>query len=304
MKSSWIIACLLWMSVSDSVIAQQSGRAKVDLSSTDRALVVSNCRVSLVRRAALAGSRLGILREVAVEEGDLVEAGQVVATLRDDQARQALAISQKEMSNNVELRLQRKVSELATLEFSKAMELNRSIPGGVSELDVKKLRLAAEKAILQIEQADYQLQMAALRTKDAEITLESYRITAPFSGVVLQVQKHPGEALGAGDVVAEIANFDTMRVGGFIPLAASNRIQRGAAVIVEVAAIDSQHPLQFEGRVTSIAPIVNEVSQEIRVWAEVENRNQILKDGMPATMRVAVTEDVAIEVPRRGARPN
>lgn len=304
MKSHWLIACLLFVSASGSVVAQQNGKPRPESTSADRTLVVSNCRVSLVRRAALAGSRLGILREVLVEEGDIVEAGQVVAALRDDQPRQALAICQKEMSNNVELRLQRKVSELATLEFSKAMELNRTIPGGISELDVKKLRLAAEKAILQIEQADFQLQMAALRTKDAEITLESYRILAPFAGVVLQVQKHPGEALGAGDVVAEIANFDTMRVGGFIPVAASNRIQRGTAVVVEVTGPDSTRPQQFEGRVTSIAPIVNEVSQEVRVWAEVENRNQLLKDGMPATMRVMTTDEVAIDAPRRSSRPN
>lgn len=304
MKFPWIIACLLWVSAGGSVVAQQNGKPRPESPSADRPLVVSNCRVALVRRAALAGSRLGILREVLVEEGDIVEAGQVVAILRDDQPRQALAICQKEMSNNVELRLQRKVSELATLEFSKAMELNRTIPGGVSELDVKKLRLAAEKAILQIEQADFQLHMAALRTKDAEITLESYRILAPFAGVVLQVQKHPGEALGAGDVVVEIANFDTMRVGGFIPLAASNRIQRGNAVVVEVAGLDSTRPLQFEGRVTSIAPIVNEVSQEVRVWAEVENRGQLLKDGMSATMRVMITDGVAIDAPRRSSRPN
>ena len=145
-------------------------------------LVVSNCKVALVRRAALAGARLGILDEVAVSEGDIVEAGQIVATLRAEQAEQALVIAEKELSNNVELRLHKKVSELATLEFSNAIELNRSIPGGVSGLDIKKLRLAAEKSVLQIEQADFLLQMAALRKKDAQIALDSYRIVAPFSG--------------------------------------------------------------------------------------------------------------------------
>ena len=45
-------------------------------------LVVPNCRIALVRRAALASARLGILHEVSVSEGDTVELAQVVATLR------------------------------------------------------------------------------------------------------------------------------------------------------------------------------------------------------------------------------
>ena len=269
-------------------------------------LVVPNCRIALVRRAALASARLGILHEVSVSEGDTVELAQVVATLRAEQAEQALAIAEKEMSNNVELRLQKKISELATLEFSNAVELNRSFPGGVSGLDVKKLRLAAEKSVLQIEQADFQLQMAALRKKEAQITLDSYRIVAPFSGVVLQVNKQPGEALGTGEVVVEIANFDTMKIEGFIPVAASSRIQRGSPVIVEVSGVEPQRISRFEGRLTHIASIVNEVSQEVRVTAEVENRGSLLKDGLLATMRVKVSgktaADVALEPTRRSIR--
>ena len=264
--------------------------------------------MALIRRASLAGARLGILQTVSVSEGDLVERGQVVATLRDDMARQTLAIAQLEMANTVELRLTKKTSELATLEYSKAMELNRTIPGGYSELDVKKLRLAAEKSVLHLEQADFLLNMAALKTKEAEVALDSYRIVAPFAGVVLQVNKQPGESLGAGEVVVEIANFDTMRVEGFIPVASSARVQPGAAVVVEVSGTEPQRTSRLEGRVKHIAPIVNEVSQEVRVWAEVDNRRGLLKDGLPATMRISVSgtkdDDVAIGRSPRNAREN
>jgi RND family efflux transporter MFP subunit len=258
--------------------------------SPESSMSVSNCRIALSQRAALAGSRMGILQDVDVSAGDLVEHGQVVATLRDDQAQQALAIAEKEMSNNVEVRLYQKISELATLEYSKAVELNRSIPGGFSELDIKKLRLAAEKSVLQIEQADFLRQMAALRKKEAEVVLESYRITAPFSGVVLQVHKQPGEAIGAGEVVVEVANFETMRVEGFIPVADSHKVRPGAKVMIEIAGIETQRKSRFEGRIKHISPIVNEVSQEVRVWAEVKNRHNLLKDGLPATMKIELQD--------------
>ena len=119
--------------------------------------------------------------------------------------------------------------------------------------------------MLHLEQADFLLNMAALKAKEAEVALDSYCIVAPFAGVVLQVNKQPGESLGAGEVVVEIANFDTMRVEGFIPVASSARVQPGAAVVVEVCGAESQRTSRFEGRVKHIAPIVNEVSQEVPV---------------------------------------
>ena len=268
----------------------------LDAESPDSPLIVSNCRIGLVRRASLAGSRQGIVQTIAVMEGDTVEKGQLIASLKDEVPRQTLALAEKEMANTVDIRLHKKISELATLEYSKAMELNRSIPGGFSELDIKKLRLAAEKAVLQIEQADFQQQMATLRKNEAEVTLESYRITAPFPGVVLQVSKQQGEALGAGEMVVEIANFDTMRVEGFVPVAISHRIQRGDAVVVEVPGAEPQKQRRFEGQIKHIAPIINEVSQEVRIWAEVANRRDLLKDGLPATMFIKAKRNEEHEV--------
>lgn len=294
---------MMMRSLACSAILFATMAATLQAESPAGALVVANCRVGLAQRAALAGSRMGILREIAVAEGDQVEQGQVVAFLRDEQAQQALAIARKEMSNSVDVRLFTKISELATLEYSKAVELNRSVPGGFSELDLKKLRLAAEKSVLQIEQADFQQQMANLRKKEAEVILDSYRITAPFSGVVLQVQKQPGEAISSGEVVIEIANFDVMRVEGFVPVAISDKVRSGAPVVIEVNGLDPQKPTRLDGRIKFVSPVVNEVSQEVRVWAEVKNRNHLLKDGLPATMRIQLSDSKPDDVASEESRP-
>ena len=97
-------------------------------------------------------------------------------------------------------------------------------------------------------------------------------------------------------MVVEIANFDTMRVEGFIPVASSHRIQRGDAVVVEVPGAEPQKQRRFEGQIKHIAPTINEVSQEVRVWAEVTNRRDLLKDGLPATMFIKSKREDANEV--------
>lgn len=252
-------------------------------------LTIADCRVSLLSRTNVAGERMGILEVVEVREGDLVQAGQVLARLRDQLAQAALATADREARNDIDLRYAKKASELATLEYSKALTLTREIPGGHSEIDLLKLKLAAERAVLQVEQAAQHLEMAALRRKECQIALEAYQIKAPFDGVVLQVQKRAGEAMHAGESVVLMANFGKMRIEGFLPAAAARRIHPGAPVWVEVDAGEADDPsgdFNFDGQITFIDPIINEISQQVRIWAEVDNKNELLKDGMKAIMHV------------------
>lgn len=250
---------------------------------------VPNCRVSVMQRAAVAGEKLGVLTEVLFREGEMVRKGDLVARLRDEAARQSLLIARKEAANEIDLRFAEKASELATLEYSKAAELNRDVPGGHSELEIRKLRLAAERAVLQIQQATFRLELADLRRREAEVALESFRITAPFDGVVLRVHKQLGEAVHPGDPLIEIGNFSVMRVEGFVSVPESLLLRKGNPVTVAVTGLDAKAEGQrpyFTGRVTFVDPVVNEVSQQVRVWAEVENREDLLRDGLTAVMRI------------------
>ena len=87
-----------------------------------------------------------------------------------------------------------------------------------------------------------------------------------------------------------------MRVEGFIPVATSHRVQRGDTVVVEVPGAEPQKQRRFEGQIKHIAPMINEVSQEVRVWAEVTNRRDLLKDGLPATMFIKAKREEGNEV--------
>lgn len=250
---------------------------------------IPDCRVSLITRATLAGERAGVLESIQVHEGETVEAGELIAQLRDAVPRAALEAADREARNDIDLRYARKASELATLEYSKALELIRDVPGSHSELDILRLKLAAERSVLQVEQAAHQLEMARLRREEARIALDAYRIKAPHDGIVLQVLKRAGEALHTGEGVVVIANFDRMRVEGFLPVADSWKVRPGAPVQVTIdlpGRSGNEARARVEGIVTFIDPVINEISQEVRIWAEVENRQHLLRDGMKGTMLI------------------
>ncbi|MCA8996443.1 MAG: HlyD family efflux transporter periplasmic adaptor subunit [Planctomycetaceae bacterium] len=263
-------------------------------------LEVRDCRVSAVERVVLAGEKLAIVASIPVHAGQVVKQGDVVVQFRDDAARTLLASAQQEAGNDVDLRYARKLSELSTLEYSKAQQLNQEIPGGHAEMEVLKLRLAAERALLQIEQASHHLELAELRRMEAEAAVESYRIRTPVSGTVLNVHQRPGEAVAAGSPVVEIANFDRMRVEGFLPVADSWRVQPGDPVAIQLSGESLPlgiREMEFPGEVSFVDPQINEVSQQVRIWAEVENPRQILKDGLIAKMRIAIRNETKAIAP-------
>jgi len=252
-----------------------------------RYTVVSECRLLFMDEVHLAGERSGILAEVVVP-GTYVSAGSPVARLRDELVRANLAIAEREASNDVEMRFASKVGELSQLKYERAVQANQTLAGTVSDLEVRELRLAAEKSLLQLEQAQHQFAVAGLRRDELRETLRQLQITAPLNAFVRNVHKRPGEVVREGEVIAELINTDRVRVEGYVSAAAVTRIQPGSRVLVELEQPNPQEKLVvLEGRIGFVDVRIEPVTKKVRVWAEVQNTGGAIRDGLTATMRIA-----------------
>lgn len=264
---------------------------KTALAQSSRAVLkVPEVRLSLVERATLAAERTGILEQVAVREGDEVAEGDLVARLRDQVIRAQLAIAEKQLQNDVDLRFARKSAELANIEFSKLVQVNQGTSGTISEMELRRQRLASEKALLQMEQAQFQLEIARLQRDETQASLSAYRVLAPWGGVVTKVSKRRGEAVREGEPIAEIADLSRLRAEGHVSLADSLRLQVGSVVQMQVdlpeGTGDGEIP-SFAGQIVFIEPKVDLVSRKVRVWAEIVNSKGFLKEGMQGTLSIA-----------------
>jgi multidrug efflux pump subunit AcrA (membrane-fusion protein) len=289
-------------------------------------IVISDCRVKLLNEVQLSSARSGIL-ELAVSEGEAVKSGTVVARLRDRLQQVSRAIAQREASNDIDVRFARKASELAQAKFLRAVDANKSAAGTVSELEMRELRLAAEKSLLQIEQAEHQFEIAGLKRDEAEENVSLLQVVAPFDGIVLDVYKHPGEVVREGEQIVRLGSAARVRVEGYVPVDQASRIRRGLAVQARLQSDDAsetrsnetyssetgesrsrkgrsvgdnslvgkgQSPLShsnesYPGRLVFVDIKVEPVSRRVRVQAEVANPDGLLRDGLMATMTVAAT---------------
>lgn len=249
-------------------------------------LRLPHCRVQYINHVQLSSERLGTLDFVAAE-GTAVRAQDLVAHFRDDLVRAALAIQEREAANDTEVRFAHKASEVAQFEYLKALQATRAVAGSVSDIEQRELRLAAEKSLFQLKQAEEKLAIARLKLEETKELLKTHRVAAPFAGVVTKVYRKASEVIRTGEPILEITDSSRVMVEGYLPVEWLPKVKQGDAVEVQLEPLGGTAPAaSFAGRVAFINVRVEPVAKKVRLWAEVANRDNLLLDGLTATLLI------------------
>lgn len=218
--------------------------------------------------AELRPLQTGILREIAVEEGDVVEAGQLLARL-DAQQLSLAAKRDKMAAKNAERELER----LEAIANSNAI--------AVEELD--KQRYEAEAARASAKLSRHQASLAAVR--------------APFAGTVVSRQVDVGNLATTSTVLFELADLSAIELELHLPEREASRVALDAEVEIEL--IDGT---TFTGKVIRRAPVVDATTGTVKFTVRATDfppaavpgsfvRARVLlesKSGVPAVPRSAV----------------
>ena len=150
--------------------------------------------VTARRRATISSKITGKLTEVNIEEGDRVEAGEVLARLDDSQYQAALNLSRSQhaaaerATQETHARL-----DLAEITLQRTEHLVRQEVSGEADLDAARAEAEALRARLALDQQ-------RVRVAEQEVTLRKTQladtvIAAPFSGVVVSKDAQEGEMI-------------------------------------------------------------------------------------------------------------
>ncbi len=249
-------------------------------------IVLSECQIKIFHEVPLSAERAGVLDMVA-QEGQIVKQGDMVAHTRDDIVKATLAVATRQAMNDVEIRYAKKACELAQVEYERDLQANSIVPGTVSDLTIRSHRLAAEKALLQLEQAETALEIEKLRRNETVELLRLHTVIAPMEAEVRTVFKKAGQSVAEGEPILELVNTSRVKVEGYIQLRDLETVQVGSVVTVQLDVPDVDLPserLTFPGRIAFVDVKVEPVTHRVKVWAEVHNPNGVLKDGLTARM--------------------
>jgi len=133
---------------------------------------------------------------------------------------------------------------------------------------------------------------AEIRTLERSGTPEtSLTIHSPVSGVVTNKLAVAGARAMAGEPLYEIANLDRVWALADVYESELPFVKSGAAARVTV------NGSTFDGRVTFIAPVVDEATRTVKVRIEIDNRSGALKPDMFAEATIEEPQREALVVP-------
>jgi HlyD family secretion protein len=239
----------------------------------------------------------GVVRDLPVQAGDAVRAGQVLATIVPDIA-QANALAQ--------LRSELASTEIAVLnlrrEYQRALDLKERTL--ISEAEVETRRTALEQAENLYTAVRERLRLIEETGVRATAEAQSARITAPAGGVVIVRGVEEGEtvvggtsAFGGGTELFTIADLSTLRVKAAINEVDIGKVNRSDTVQITVDAF----PGDTAAGVVRLVPPAARQQERVRVFDVeilVTGGARILRPGMTANVRIAgpVRDDV-VRVP-------
>lgn len=217
----------------------------------------------------------GEIREIYIEEGDSVRAGQLLLKLRPDNFQSALERSeaalnsQKANVSQTEARLAQAQARLtqAEQEYNRNKSLFDRKVISAQDWNVIESNYASSKADYEaakqtVEAARYTVKSSEASVREAKENLSLTSVHAPMAGIVTRLAVEKGERVVGtqtmtGTEMLRIANLKSMEVRVNVNENDIIRVAKNDKVIIDVDAY-SYKDVKFDGKVTAIANSANE----------------------------------------------
>ena len=205
-------------------------------------------------RATVTAGVDGVVKEVLHREGDRVQAGDVIATLKDESYQAALAEAR---------------SSLAIAESEVALHTQEADAGAMFAAQSRRDQLLARRSL-----AEEQLAKTLLR--------------APAAGVIVtaHIEQRVGQALSRGAEFAIVASAGSVTAEVAVPEAEAALVKAGEPVALKMNPFPTR---VFRGEVRRVGAQLRQEGEESFVIAEarVPNEDGALKAGMLGTAKVS-----------------
>jgi RND family efflux transporter MFP subunit len=227
----------------------------------------------------------GRVGQVAVEEGDHVEAGALLATIEDP----ALPAGSIEAKAGVASAQAAKAA--ADQELARQERLVNSGIGARRDLDEARAKAAAAAA---------ELDAANARSGLASTRMARRELRAPRAGTVLHVWKRVGESVDGTTAtpIAEVADLAVLELHAQVPPTQLAPLREGMAARVSVLGVDA--PLS--ATVVRVAPAVDATTLLGLVRLKIDGGDAGLKVGAAGSAKIVIAKKPGVLVPPAALR--
>lgn len=240
----------------------------------------------------------GYLKEIHVDIGDRVKAGQLLAVLEVPEMAQDLAHAEASLKRS-ELEVERARGDVRRAEINRGIRrlsaerlsgVIKARPNLVARQEYDAVMASSQDAEAQYEASkanlaasEEQVRIAASNKARIDTMLAYLRITAPFAGLITERRGDPGALVQAGTAshtqalpVVRLSQVDRLRLAVPVPASVVPRVQVGAPVEVRVDSLQRV----VQGRVARFNGRLEASTRAMEVQVDVPNPDYEIKPGM------------------------
>ena len=211
----------------------------------------------------------GFIKNVAVDRGSQVRAGQVLITLEAPEVEQQVAAAKLKYT-------QAQAAYVTSKDRYRRLLETSVTPGTVSPYDLEAAasKMQGDSATAQGEYANYK----------AQETMSNYlTVKAPFDGIITERNVHPGALAGPGSQNARpmlvLQQLSRLRLVVEVPEQYAAQVGDGSKVRYKANAIPGR---QFEGTISRSSQSLSNNYRSETIEIDVQNNNNVFKPGMYA----------------------
>ena len=243
----------------------------------------------------------GEITKITVNEGDKVEKGELIAvidTTKIELELEALKTKVEEVMVGIDLAEEKlKIAEQDMKYLKDKFERIKKLykAGSATRQKFDDIKNKYDKTLnniniqrLNIEKMNSSLKNLVVQKKILKNKIEDAKIKSPSGGLVNDLFYKKGEALPAFRPIAEIVEIETLEVNVYLSAAELQSIRIGDGAIITI----DNNPKIFNGKIVHIGNKAEFTPKEIltpetrsslvySVTIEIQNKDYILKDGMP-----------------------
>lgn len=220
--------------------------------------VMLPAQVIAFQEATLYAKVSGYLKSIAVDKGDKVAAGAVLARIEIPELVASRAKQQAEL-------------KAAQADYSRLQESLQKAP----DLVVPEM----------VDQARGRFEIARASLDQSETLLGYATITAPFGGIITRRAVDPGALIQASSAILGLMDFSKVRLQIAVPEVEASRVAVGQPVLVTTENLPGMH---FDGKVTRFTYALDAASRTMLTEVMLENPQLALRPGMLVNARMGI----------------
>ena len=240
------------------------------------------------RDLSLASPESGRIASVDVREGDVVEAGQVVARTESGVLEATRRITETQIAADGKLQRARAELAMQSKRLGKLTGLLQRGHAGQEEVDTATIERDVAAAAVRTAEEDREIRIAERDRIDVQ--LEQRLVRSPIAGTVVRVVKDAGEFVSQADpVVMRVVRLDPLTGVFNVPEEMAGRLAKGEAADVRFL----RTGVIAAGVVEFVSPVIEPQSGTVRVTVSLPNGEGLLRAGEKCALAVDYVEQIA-----------